>query len=92
MQEILSEKLSDLADFLTSICKDDKKKNSINESMRDMSLSKMMLFINFLDEEKIDGQIKDFIKLYSLEDSQGNKDHIKDYILYFIKVKNILNK
>jgi len=92
MQEILSEKLSDLADFLTSICKDDKKKNSINESMRDMSLSKMMLFINFLDEEKIDGQIKDFIKLYSLDDSKGNKDHIKDYILYFIKVKNILNK
>jgi len=92
MQDILNDKLSELADFLISICKDDKKKKEINESMRDMSLCKMMLFINFLDESKIDTQINDFIKLFSLEDSQGNKNHIKDYIIYFIKVKNILNK
>ena len=92
MEQLLKEKLSNLADFLITICKDDKKKKDIDESMRDMSLCKMILFINFLDETKVDGQINDFIKLFSLEDNQSNKDYIKDYIEYFIKVKNILNK
>ena len=92
MEQLLTEKLTNLGDFLISICKDNNKKLEINESIKNMSMYKMMLFINFLDESKIDTQINDFVKLFSLEDSQSNKDHIKDYILYFIKVKNILNK
>ena len=92
MEQLLTEKLTNLGDFLISICKDNNKKKDIDESIKNMSMCKMMLFINFLDESKIDTQINDFVKLFSLEDSQSNKDHIKDYILYFIKVKNILNK
>ena len=92
MEQLLTEKLTNLGDFLISICKDNNKKKDIDESIKNMSMCKMMLFINFLDESKIDAQINDFVKLFSLENNQGNKDHIKDYIVYFIKVKNILNK
>ena len=50
------------------------------------------MFISFLDLDKVQDQITDFIKLFKLIDTIENRNEIKKYIDYFLEVKKIINE
>ena len=89
---LLKEKINDLGNFLISICDNHSKKNDIKNSLIDIPTYKVLLFISFIDPNKIEHQINDFIKLFHINDSNENRDKIKQYIKYFISIKNVLNE
>ena len=88
---LLKNKIKDLGEFLISICENDNKKKDIIDSLIELPSYKILLFISFLDLNKVDNQISDFIQLFQLVDNTENRDEIKKYINYFIEVKNIIN-
>lgn len=92
IESLLKEKIKELGNFLISICENDSKKNDIRDTLIDIPTYKILLFISFLDLNKIEHQIDDFIKLFYLNQNEENRDKIKEYINYFINIKNILNE
>ena len=91
METLLIDKIQLMAEYLISQCNDTNKIKQINETLKDLPLYKIILFINFLDLKKMDDQINDFIKLFSLNDTEESRNKIKEYLNYFIEVKEILN-
>ena len=91
LEIMLKDKIRELGNFLVSICEDDNKKKDINDTLIDLPMFKILLFISFLDLNKIDHQINDFISLFKLSDTQENRHKIFNYIQFFINVKDILN-
>ena len=65
---------------------------NINDALIDLPTYKILLFISFLDHNKIDDQITDFIKLFQLNDTNDNREKIKECIDYFLQIKTILNE
>ncbi len=91
LEEILKQKINELAQFLISNCRDTEKINLINDKLSNLKFYEIMLFITFLDLTKIDTYINDFINSYSIEDTIDIRNKIKDYLEYFIKVKDIIS-
>ena len=89
---ILKQKVKELGEFLISICEDNDKKKEIIDSIIELPTYKILLFINFLDLNKVEDQIDDFIKMFKLNNSEQNRSEIKKYIDYFIEVKKIINE
>ena len=89
---LLKNKIKDLGEFLLSICENENKKKDINDALIDLPTYKILLFISFLNHNKIDDQITDFIKLFQLNDNNENRNEIKKYIDYFLQIKQILNE
>ena len=89
---LLKNKIKDLGEFLLSICQNETKKQDIKDALIDLPFYKILLFISFLDNNKIDNQINDFVKLLCLEQSNDNSEKIKEFIEYFIQIKSIINE
>jgi len=89
---LLRNKIQDLGNFLISICNNETKKQEINDTLISLPLYKILLFISILDKNKFNHQIDNFVKSFSLEDSDNNREIIKEYLNYFINVKEILNE
>ena len=89
---LLKNKIKDLGEFLLSFCENETKKQDIKDALIDLPFYKILLFISFLDNNKIDNQINDFITLFQLNDSQENREKIKEYIEYFFQIKSIINE
>ena len=87
---LLKNKIQDLGNFLLSIYNDDKKQD-IKDALIDLPSYKILLFISFLDLNKVNEQINDLINLFQLNDTSDNRNKIKEYINYFIQVKDIIN-
>ena len=87
---ILKNKIRELACFLISICDSEDNRKNIEDSLLDLPTYKIMFFLSFLNRDKIDNQIDDFIKIYSLIDTIDNREKIKDSINYFLEVKQII--
>ena len=88
---LLKNKIKELGEFLISICENDIKKQDIKDALIDLPSYKILLFISFLNHDKIDEQISDFVILFKLNDNTENRNKIKEYINYFIQVKDIIN-
>ena len=89
---LLKNKIKDLGEFLLSICKNENKKNEIKTALIDLPVYKILLLISFLDSNIIDNQIIYFINSFQLNDTQENRDKIKEYIEYFFQIKLIINE
>lgn len=91
VETILNNKVKELGEYLISICENDSKKQDIHNALIDLPTYKILLFISFLDNNKIDHQIDDFVKLFQIRNDNETRENIKSYIDYFIQVKEILN-
>jgi hypothetical protein len=91
IENILKEKITELGQYLMSNCNDTNKQNDIRTALTDLPTYKVLLFVSFIDHNKIDTQINEFIKLFNINDSQDIRNEIKTYLEYFLEVKNILN-
>ena len=88
---MLKNKVKELGEYLVSICEDETKKQNIKDTLIDLPTYKILLFVSFLNQDKIDHQITDFETLFKLRNSEESRLKIKDYIQFFISVKEILN-
>ena len=93
IENILKDKVKDLGEYLLTICVNETKKQDIKDALIGLPFYKILLFISFLDTNKIDNQIEDFIKIFQLNNSEDNRKKIREYIDYFIEIKTIkMNK
>ena len=92
VETILKDKVKELGEFLITICNDESKKQDIKDSLIGLPTYKILLFVSFLDLEKVEYQISDFIILFKLIDTYDNREKIKEYINYFLEIKKILNE
>ena len=58
----------------------------MRDALIDLPFYKILLFISFLDNNKIENQINEFIKIFSLQDTQDNREKIKQFIDYFFHI------
>ena len=91
LEILLKDKIKELGEFLIEICLDNDKKNDIKDTLIDLPMYKIMMFISFLDQNKIDHQIIDFENLFKFNHTEENRLKIKEYIQFFLNVKDILN-
>ena len=47
------------------------------------------MFITFLNVDTIEDKINDFIKIFKLNDTEDNREKIKNHINYFIEIKKM---
>ena len=92
LEIMLKDKVKDLGNYLIEICEDETKKQNIRDTLIDLPVYRILLFVSFLYEDKIDHQIDDFENLFKLNKSIESRLKIKDYIQYFIQIKDILNE
>ena len=92
LEIMLKDKVKELGEFLIEICEDNDKKQNIIDTLIDLPIYKILLFISFLNEDKIDHQIDDFENLFKLKHTEESRLKIKDYITFFLSVKEILNE
>ena len=92
IENILKDKVKELGEYLLTICNDNDKKQDIKDALIGLPFYKILLFISFLDTNKIDNQIEDFIKIFQLNNSEDNRKKIREYIDYFIEIKTIINE
>jgi len=92
LEILLKERIKEFGDYLIGITDNTETKQIIYDSLVDIPVYKLMLFIMLLDKNKIEAQIDDFIKIYKLNDITSlQKIKIKNYLDYFISVKSILD-
>jgi hypothetical protein len=92
LEIMLKDKVKELGEFLIEICLDETKKRDIKDTLIDLPMYKLLMFISFLDTNKVDHQIDDFVRLFKLDNTEDNRTKIKDHIQFFISVKEILNE
>ena len=92
LELLLKDKVKELGEFLIEICEDDTKKQNIRDTLIDLPVYRIIMFISFLNEDKIDNQIDDFENLFKLNKSIESRLKIREYINYFIQIKDILNE
>ena len=80
IEALLKQKIQELGHYLISICENENKVKDINDSLINLPTYKILLFISFIDHNKIESQINDFIKLFCLNDNTENRDKLKEYI------------
>ena len=90
LKNILKQKINELGNYLMDNCENETKKKEIHDSLNDLPLYKLYMFICFIDENKINNHINEFIKIYNLNDTFELREKLKDYLKYFIEIKNIL--
>ena len=51
-----------------------------------------MLFISFLNINKVNEYCDQFIDTYKIDESEEIRETIKDYIIYFISIRNLISE
>ena len=91
IETILKEKILEFSSYLKQKCNNPDHVKQIDEKLNNLKFYEIMAFIMFLDENKLDTYINDLFK-YDIEDSQEVRDNIKNYLNYFLSVKQIVNE
>jgi len=89
IESILKEKILEFSSYLKQKCNNQDHVKQIDEKLNNLKFYEIMAFIMFLDENKLDTYINDLFK-YDIEDSQEVRDNIKNYLNYFLSVKQII--
>ena len=89
---LLSEKINDFGQYLISNTNDTNKQNVIKNALIDLPSYKILLFISYLDSQKIESHINDFINLFGITSTDDTRNEIKKYLQYFFQIQNIIKK
>ena len=89
-ENLLKEKICDFGQYLITICNNEHKKNDIQNQLTNMKIELILLFLMFLNENRIERDINDLINKFELIDTEQNRNQIKNYINYFIQIKNLM--
>ena len=89
IKNILFTKIEDFKNLIINLCNNDNDKNKINDTFKDLSFWKIMLFIMLINDNKMDGQINEFLEKFNIINNDENKNQIKEYYNYFLNVKSV---
>ena len=92
MEEILRNKITEFGKYLLTLTEDEKKKSLITNKLLDLKYYEILLFITFLNEERKDAYIQDFVSKFQLEQSDELIEKTTEFMNYFIEVKKLLNE
>lgn len=91
LESILLEKIQCFSNYLISICNNQNHINQIKDKIGTLKFYEILLFINFLTNDKIDTYINELYKNFDINDTSDTRNDIKNYLIYFLNVKNIMN-
>ena len=92
IETILINKIKQFSTYLISICNCNNSKQMIEDKMMNLKLYEILLFISFLNQQKLNDEISLLFKQFNLIDNEENRKNVLDYINYFIKIKYIIAK
>ena len=92
LEQILKEKILNLSNFLKSKSDNETQNKLIDKKLNDLKFYEILLFISFLQKNQIDTYIEQFLNTYKIEDSDETRNTIKEYMSYFVEVKEIMNQ
>jgi hypothetical protein len=91
IETILKDKINEFSSFLISKCDNDDQIKIIQDKLGNLKFYELMLFITFLDNNRLDHYINELMNTINLQDSEEIRLSIKEYLIYFINVKQIFN-
>ena len=90
VENILRSKILELSDYLKSKCNNNEEIEQISDRLENLKYYEIMLFISFLNINKIDEYCNQFIQTYKIVETEEIREKIKDYIIYFITIKDLI--
>ena len=91
VKQLLKQKVSQFGEFLISVCNNESIKIEIQNEIQHMKIEYILLFILFLDKNKIHNEIDKLIQKFHIIDTEETRNQIHQYIDYFLEVKKHLN-
>ena len=91
IESILKNKILELSDFLKSKCNHNEQIELITNKLDNLKYYEIMLFISFLNINKVNEYSNQFLHTYKIVETEEIRDTIKDYIIYFISIKELIN-
>ena len=86
------EKLNEFGNYLLSINNDESKKLFINDILIKCRYQDGLVSIKCIRPEAEDNsQLNEWVSVYSLEDSEENRNKLKEYQEYFLSVQEYIN-
>ena len=92
IETILRNKILELSDYLKSKCNNNEQIELITKKLDNLKYYEIMLFISFLNINKIDEYCNQFITTYKIVETEEIRNTIKDYIIYFISIKELISE
>lgn len=92
MESIFKSKLENLSKILIENCYNENKKMEITNKIYNMKMYEIIYFINFITPEIIENEKNKLIKEFCLNDNEIVQNEIKNFLEYFLNVKEILLK
>ena len=92
LENILRNKINELSDYLKSFCNNDEQIHLIQNKLQNLKYYEIMLFILSLKETEIEIYINQFIHTYQINETEEIRQTIKEYLIYFININNLLKE
>lgn len=91
IENILKDKVNEFASFLISKCDNHDQIKTIEDKLLGLKFYEIMMFLTFLDPNKLDSYTNELMNSIHIQDSEEIRNSIKDYLNYFLSVKQIIN-
>ena len=92
IETILRNKILELSDYLKSKCDNNEQIELITKKLDNLKNYEIMLFISFLNINKVNEYCNQFIDTYKIDETEQIRETIKDYILYFISIRDLISE
>ncbi len=92
IENILRDKILELSEYLKSHCHNNEQIELITKKLDNLKNYEIMLFISFLNINKVNEYCDQFIDTYKIEETEQIRETIKDYILYFISIRDLISE
>ena len=90
MNELLQTKIIEFGEYLIKLTNNEECKLMIEDKIQKMTLYEILMFITFLNYDKINEYLNQFMVQYEINDTIENRQKIIEKLEYFISVKEIL--
>ena len=92
IETILRNKILELSDYLKSKCDNNKQIELITKKLENLKYYEIMIFISFLNVDKVNEYCDQFINTYKIDETEEIREKIKDYIIYFISIRDLISE
>ena len=92
IESILRNEILELSNYLKSKCNNNEQIELISHKLDNLKYYEIMLFISFLNINKVNEYCDQFIHTYQIVESEEIRDKIKNYIIYFISIKELISE
>ena len=93
IENILRDKINELSTYLISKCDNNDQIELITKKLNNLKYYEIMLFISFLNVDKVNEYCDQFINTYQIVETDDQiRETIKDYIIYFISIRDLISE